>query len=1567
MRYSHRLAGRPWLAWFGWHAPLAALLISAMSLGLPACGPKLAAVTSVASVEVVRTPVELEGSSGHHAVGGEERATVGQKVVVAEKAQALLHHDVGARLLVDGGSEVLITETGIKLLKGRLWVDAKGGGRIEIAVADTTLLASSAGCEVSVGSGSARLVVVRGEVAYVGTTRGIVHAGEQLSLAGEGGAKVAPIALWDDWTGGLAWPDPRVGRGAPGLGEVGARKPGDLGQARFPLSLNHLEVRVRVEDDLAITTVEETFFNPADATLEGIFRVRLPEDAILSRFAIDRRGQYVDGYVKERETARRDYESKVYAGSTHDPALLEWEAPGQFKARLYPLPPGSTRKVLYTYSQWLPLGGPGNSLRTYRFPMGAAAGAGAPIIQELTIEVDASRAGASEVRSGLGSVLSGDLKRVVLQRTDYVPSADLVVELVGPSRSDDVARVYRVAHEDPPRPGGHAGKPEDDYVLIRTLPAPVPTASERAPLDLALLVDVSAATDATHLAMARTLIESVLRRLGPDDRVVLLGADLDAHAVTANRSGKKEAPTPVTWTPMSGETANQLLEQLGRVTTGGATDLGRTLSEAAARLDPNRLGAVLYVGDGKPTVGELSLRNLRERLASLPQPLRLYAVGVGDDANLDLLSGLCESSAGQAFRVGDRSSAAETALRVVAHLSRPAVSKLRVDVGSSLDRVYPRESVAVRAGEPLLILARLKKRLPQSITVEGVQLGQSFKRTYRIEGHAIDNTSDLRLRWSQARLGQLLESGATVEEVAELGVRQNLITPYTSYYVPSEEEVSALERTIPEVRAAGCSKSAPSFSRSESAPMAPPAVTVTGDAPTTPGAEGKMGGKAAFLKDRSSASRRVSRDAEEAKAEPSDDEAPLPAAQAAAAVPASPKSSMAREKADYDEGERAPAKKAKRMAAADKNAEPEGGDSSSDGLLGVVGLVGSGKGGGGAGEGTIGIGNLGTIGRGSGSGGYGAKPMSLRGRKGVASEVALGAPEVRGSLDKELIRRIIRRHLNEVRFCQERELVRGARGAGRVMVQFTIGAEGSVLTSNVQSSTVGNPSLEQCVASAVRRWEFPKPRGGLVIVVYPFVFSGDSSGGAQPMFAESSIPAVEISTPEVTVLVGILTHRPKGCSPASTQPLDERRQLWKERLSGGVRRALEVLQDAVSGCEVRRWSERRELLKLMLRNVGGPQGMVELHNNLSDEPDDQDFLRHAILGEVRSPRDLRVVYDGLGLGDEERAMLAQEVVAKAKSLPERLTRLEELLAKWPGDLKLRILRMEAEEALGEAESARRTAEEVRSDPYADAQARTSVGELFVRLGDEVGARRAFSEIVEFAPEDPLARRRLGDLYRAHGWYDEAYRQYETLLQLQPGDNAVLILQAAAAAGAGKVEEALGLEKRVVGDAEPGSESGLAKVALLWSSLRLAELREQARTQKGKDTAEELALLNLRARQSGIEGLYRPVRVLLTWAHPEADLELRVAAPGESAGPAMDLAPQFGLLGWHSHKDATPQGEYLVEVRRQDRARAIGYDVVLTVVVAEGQKDERLLSSKFKLAGELDQRRFLLRDGRLLPQ
>lgn len=166
--------------------------------------------------------------------------------------------------------------------------------------------------------------------------------------------------------------------------------------------------------------------------------------------------------------------------------------------------------------------------------------------------------------------------------------------------------------------------------------------------------------------------------------------------------------------------------------------------------------------------------------------------------------------------------------------------------------------------------------------------------------------------------------------------------------------------------------------------------------------------------------------------------------------------------------------------------------------VGGLAVVGSGSGGGGTGEGTLGLGRYGTIGKGGGGGkdaGYGRGAGGLAGRKATGPSIIPGQATVRGSLDREIIRRIIRRHINEVKFCYESELTKNVNLAGRVSVQFTISGGGQVIASVLQSSTMGNVRVESCVVQAVRRWEFPKPDGaGLVIVSYPFNFQSNGAG-----------------------------------------------------------------------------------------------------------------------------------------------------------------------------------------------------------------------------------------------------------------------------------------------------------------------------------------------------------------------------------------------------------------------------------------------------------------------------------------
>ena len=81
--------------------------------------------------------------------------------------------------------------------------------------------------------------------------------------------------------------------------------------------------------------------------------------------------------------------------------------------------------------------------------------------------------------------------------------------------------------------------------------------------------------------------------------------------------------------------------------------------------------------------------------------------------------------------------------------------------------------------------------------------------------------------------------------------------------------------------------------------------------------------------------------------------------------------------------------------------------------------------------------------------------------------------------------------------CYEQQLVRQPNLGGRVTVQFTIAASGQVIASVVQTSTIGNPAVEMCIVQAVKRWEFPKPiGGGIVLVSYPFALTPTGVAGA---------------------------------------------------------------------------------------------------------------------------------------------------------------------------------------------------------------------------------------------------------------------------------------------------------------------------------------------------------------------------------------------------------------------------------------------------------------------------------------
>lgn len=94
-----------------------------------------------------------------------------------------------------------------------------------------------------------------------------------------------------------------------------------------------------------------------------------------------------------------------------------------------------------------------------------------------------------------------------------------------------------------------------------------------------------------------------------------------------------------------------------------------------------------------------------------------------------------------------------------------------------------------------------------------------------------------------------------------------------------------------------------------------------------------------------------------------------------------------------------------------------------------------------------------------------------------------------GFLSKDAIAKVINEGLSRVQSCYERELISDPSLQGKIVFDWVIGPEGSVTTTRVSSSSLPSQTVATCISNLIKTWQFPKPSGGSVTVVYPFNFA----------------------------------------------------------------------------------------------------------------------------------------------------------------------------------------------------------------------------------------------------------------------------------------------------------------------------------------------------------------------------------------------------------------------------------------------------------------------------------------------
>lgn len=327
-------------------------------------------------------------------------------------------------------------------------------------------------------------------------------------------------------------------------------------------------------------------------------------------------------------------------------------------------------------------------------------------------------------------------------------------------------------------------------------------------------------------------------------------------------------------------------------------------------------------------------------------------------------------------------------------------------------------------------------------------------------------------------------------------------------------------------------------------------------------------------------------------------------------------------------------------------------------------------------------------------------------------------------------------------------------------------------------------------------------------------------GRAEPAKPRDRAPAPVVVSPV-----------PRGlklpCSDAASRSLAHRRILWQKRLDerSDMFSALNAYEAAAGSCEIGGWKDQRVFLQLLHARANTEHDIALLLSHFHGEPDARNYLARGLLR--------RLVDQGL-IGAVERAMFGSGVdwgdIDRQLNLLEgpdapakRLQLLQAALQRSPGDPQGERRLIQSLTEQGKLEEALARGRALRDQGLMTPVLAQQIGEVFVAHGQVEEAQRIFSEIVEFDPDSPQSRELLGDIFFRHGWFERAYRQYEDLVGIRPEEQAAAIRLARAAAGAGRVDEALRILRKVAaGEGRPGADDP-RRFARLHAAVLLARL------------------------------------------------------------------------------------------------------------------------------------------------
>ena len=688
---------------------------------------------------------------------GHDALPAGARIQTDERTRAQLALADGTQLVLDHATTIAFDPgepRRITLSAGRLLADVAhlAARPAQVTTPSGTIDVIGTKFVTAATDAFTSVQVVRGEVALhtPGGDRDEVRAGEEGTIdQGKLAVSPAPQLARDVEWAELVGPTATADETTAGLGSLRAYKPGESRDRDWNLALASHDVKVRIVGPIARTEITETFRNDSAAELEGVYQFPLPPDAQIDGLALDSKDGFTEGAFVDKQRGAKIWTGVIAKaapkmhiakdeiiwvdGRWRDPALLDWQRGGRFELKVFPIPPKGQRTIKLAYTQVVAARG---AWREYVYPLPHSSD-GSTVADQMSVDVEIRGGEHGAVRTlgyALHSEARGAIDALTMHQAGFVPRGDLVVAYraadgTAELRAWSYAGSAAVAPD--PKLATKKGVGIDPKVIdaqraiaadgrptaVLALRPSLPRWKTTRPRDYVIVLDDSQSMVGERFARAGELAQELIAQLDRRDRFSVMTCDSECRSIGDLRPPTAQAAADVkTW--LAGQTA------------AGSTDVVASVRAARAALGSpaDREGWVLYIGDGFASTGFRRAGDIEHALAG--SPTHLTTIAIGSDADSAALEAAARGGGGSylAWLPGERPSTA--ALAALESSYGSVLENATVELPGGLADAAPTVLPTVRAGDELLVAARVTGDVRGDVIVKGTVAGQPFEQHY---------------------------------------------------------------------------------------------------------------------------------------------------------------------------------------------------------------------------------------------------------------------------------------------------------------------------------------------------------------------------------------------------------------------------------------------------------------------------------------------------------------------------------------------------------------------------------------------------------------------------------------------------------------------------------------------------------------------------------------------------------------------------------------------------------------------------------------------------------------------